>query len=259
MDLRERTSSGTRHPWESARLEHVIELLRAHASIRPGSTLLDAGSGDSFVAASIGRAFPGLDVVCWDAHYSDDDLAEPLPGTRRVRTLPEGSYDVVLALDVIEHVEDDVAFLRALRGHVGTHSTLLVTVPAYQHLFSAHDVYLGHYRRYSHKQLAAAVGSGGWAPVVSGGFFSSLLAPRAVSVWLERRRDAKSGSPDVPESIESGAVEHLGTWSRGDGVTRMVKGALRIDATVSRWVSSRSSRGLPGLSLFLVARPSAAA
>ena len=63
--------------------------------------------------------------------------------------VPPGWAEVVLLLDVIEHVDDDVATLGAARTGVGEGGLLVVTVPAYQWLWSGHDEVLGHRRRYT--------------------------------------------------------------------------------------------------------------
>jgi len=68
-----------------------------------------------------------------------------------------GAYDVVLLLDVIEHLDDDVAGLRAARRCLRDEGLLVVAVPAYPSLWSAHDVALGHRRRYTAIELRRVV------------------------------------------------------------------------------------------------------
>jgi SAM-dependent methyltransferase len=194
---------------------------------------------------------PGAHVTCWDINYTAKDLTESLPGTQRVRERPEGEFDIVLAMDVIEHVPDDAAFLRDLRRVAHSRTLLVVTVPAYQALFTKHDVYLGHYRRYSQGSLLAPLASAGWVPLLSGGFFITLLPVRAATALLERASPAGSTAP------ASDVSRHLGTWRRGRLVTGVVQAALAADARLARRVARRRRGGLPGLSLFLVARPAA--
>jgi len=62
----------------------------------------------------------------------------------------------VTLLDVLEHQEDDRAFLAELVSKMAPGATLVVTVPAMQRLWSGWDVALGHYRRYDKVSLAAA-------------------------------------------------------------------------------------------------------
>lgn len=78
-------------------------------------------------------------------------------------TLPlrPGSFDTVLALDVIEHLPDDVAFLESAAALCAPGGHVIVGVPAFQLLWSQHDVTFHHYRRYSAAQLVAAVSATG--------------------------------------------------------------------------------------------------
>ena len=76
----------------------------------------------------------------------------------RLEELPweDGSFDLITCLDVIEHTPDDRVTLRELRRVSRPGGYLLVTVPAYQGLWSTHDVANHHYRRYSRSRLRAA-------------------------------------------------------------------------------------------------------
>ena len=80
-------------------------------------------------------------------------------------------------LDVIEHVEDDVAFVRdVVDGLAGPETGwVLVSVPAYQSLFSAHDRALKHYRRYSPGTSAPCSSRPASTVVARGGLFHGLL------------------------------------------------------------------------------------
>ena len=78
---------------------------------------------------------------------------------------PDDSYDLVVACDVIEHIDDDVSALREWRRVLRAGEGLLLTVPAYQWLWSGHDVNLHH-------------PSGGTPPGASAGW-PGLCRPRA--------------------------------------------------------------------------------
>jgi hypothetical protein len=92
----------------------------------------------------------------------------------------------VLLLDVIEHVDDDVATLRAARGAVGDGGLLIVTVPAYRWLWSGHDEVLGHRRRYTAGELRAAVERAGFR-VLRVSYFNTLLFPLLAAVRAGKR------------------------------------------------------------------------
>lgn len=64
-----------------------------------------------------------------------------------------GHFDLLLLFDVLEHIEDEGAFLRSVKFHLAESGTLLINVPAHQFFFSDYDRAAGHIRRYSIEQL----------------------------------------------------------------------------------------------------------
>jgi SAM-dependent methyltransferase len=91
----------------------------------------------------------------------------------------EGTYDLVAALDVLEHVDDDVASLAALIRLAKPGAAIIVTVPAHQLLWGSHDRRLHHIRRYGRKELRRISEAAG-AEVVFETAFNTVLAPIAV-------------------------------------------------------------------------------
>ena len=100
----------------------------------------------------------------------------------------DGSFDLVLATDVIEHLDDDRAALTELHRVAAPGARLLVTVPAYKWLWGPHDEIYHHQRRYTLSRLRASLVASGWAPVLDSYFNSLLLAPAAVVRLLARVR-----------------------------------------------------------------------
>lgn len=81
-----------------------------------------------------------------------------------------GAYDFAMLIDVIEHVEDDAAFLQAAGRHVKPGGVVLVNVPALSMLYGPYDRAAGHLRRYSAASLRSALERAG-------------LVPEAVTYW----------------------------------------------------------------------------
>jgi hypothetical protein len=154
---------------------------------------------------------------------------------------------LVLLMDVIEHVPDDRAFLRDLlvRGLVGPETRVLITVPSYPALFSSHDRFLGHYRRYNRRSLQALFDAVGLRAVDEGHFFGSLLVPRLLQVLRER------WSPPPPDQ-----ATHVAGWSGGDAAANAIAAVLAADGYLSLWLA-RLGVKLPGLSNFAICRKSA--
>lgn len=242
MDLRERHQHATRHPWETVRASFFQRLAAQYAS--SASSVIDVGSGDGWFAAELQRStLPNATIVCWDTNYLPDDLTEPLPsGISRTVEQPGLRADLVLALDVIEHVADDQLFVgTTLRSVISDHGVLIASVPAHQWMFSRHDTALGHYRRYRLRQLTALL-EPNFQVEVAGTLFTTLLAPRFAAVVLERLL-----RPSAPIAPESG-------WTRGSLVTSLVRLALVLDTRIASALARIGVR-LPGLSVWAVCRP----
>ena len=247
MDLKEaRATKGTnalRHPWERARLAFVVDLLRRHA---PDGPILDVGAGDGFVAHALHRA--GRRVTAVDDAFTAADVESlTVDGIDARTTLPSGaSHRAALLLDVIEHVDDDVALLRAAASGVDEGGVVIVTVPAWPALFSSHDGALDHRRRYTPAMLDDVVRRAGLDVVEGGGLFHALLLPRALSVWRERHE------PEVTTT----AAPTITTFRGPPFVADLVVAALQAEQRLSRLMARRRPlvRGLPGLSCYAVAK-----
>jgi SAM-dependent methyltransferase len=113
----------------------------------------------------------------------------------RLEELPwdDATFDLITCLDVIEHVPDDSAALIELRRVCRPGGWLLVTVPAYQALWSQHDEANHHYRRYSRSMLRGAGRAGGWEVERISSFNSLLLAPAAAVRLAQRRLGTHNG------------------------------------------------------------------
>jgi SAM-dependent methyltransferase len=148
-----------RHPWWLARAGLTLELLRRRG-VRPPARVLDAGCGWGVTLDALERAgydAVGLDVSRRTLERIDRDgralivadLARPLPPDA-------GRFGAVLALDVIEHLDDDRAALARLARLAEPGGLVVVSVPALPELFSEFDEVQGHRRRYLPERLRSA-------------------------------------------------------------------------------------------------------
>jgi SAM-dependent methyltransferase len=239
MDLREQAVGigQHRHPWETVRAEVVVRELH-RLRLPPSAHLLDVGAGDCFVAQRLLDEGVVGQVVAVDANFSAEQMAMPSDARlSRTQSMPttRQCFDCATLLDVIEHVADDVSLLGEVNQRLRPGGHVMVTVPAWPQLFSAHDDFLAHHRRYTPAMLRHSLVTAGFEVTQLGGFFRSLLVPRALGVVKEKLLGRR-------------AVRGIAAWSGGPMVTAAIVAALRLDAALPLGLPT------PGLSLLAIGR-----
>ena len=147
-----------RHWWFRGRRSIVRRLLAEIARPGTGRRIVDVGCGtganiasltDAYMCHGIDPSAEGIDLARkrFPAVHFTCGLAPDAFGPE------ERDADVLLAMDVMEHVPDDFAFVSGLLGPLKPGGHLLVTVPADESLWSPHDEIFGHYRRYTRERL----------------------------------------------------------------------------------------------------------
>ncbi len=146
----------TEHWWFRWRFKLIREVIGRIEGIPKRPRMLDAGCGTGQMLKMLqhhGNAV-GLDLSREAISFASSREARNLVlGTVTNPPFAEGSFDVALALDVIEHVDDDTAILQGLHALVRPGGALIVTVPAFQFLWSDHDRINLHRRRYRAAEL----------------------------------------------------------------------------------------------------------
>ena len=233
-----------RHWWYRGR-RRIIRAELDRLPLPADASVLDAGCGSG---RTLEELSPYGDVYGIELDPGAADVARARGRGEvqigRLEDLPweDGRFDLITCLDVIEHTPDDRVTLRELRRVSRPGGFLLVTVPAYQGLWSTHDVANHHYRRYSRSRLRAAARDAGWGVVRMTSFNGLLLAPAAAVRLAERRRLREPDSDYKPELT-------LGP----DWLNSLLEQPLRIEA---RWLAG--GRTMPaGLSLLAVLENSA--
>ncbi len=245
MDLSERSDRMRRHPWEVARSDFFRRIIGSSVELQEVSTLLDIGAGDGWFAGELlADLAESAAVTCWDINYTTDDLNSSLPcAIERTTVQPDGRFDLVLLMDVLEHIDDDTAFLRdTVIPLLAPEGVLLVSVPAHPRLFTAHDTMLGHHRRYRPAAIRRLLSE--QLQIISDGpLFVSPTALRGVQAILEHVRGPR---------VE--AQQGIGGWNHGARFTNAVAASLVADTRVGL-AASRHGLHLPALSYWAVCRP----
>ena len=245
MDLLETRNHARRHPWELSRAHAIEKVARRHSPFAVRS-VLDWGCGDAFTGRFLLDALGASELVGVDPHLSEEQRTHFAQGDARValysdeRELRGRRFDVVLCLDVVEHVPDDAALLELIkRSFLADGGRLIVTVPAFQALFSTHDVALKHFRRYSLRQLENVLRRVDLEILGSGYLFSSLLPARVLGKLLER------GAPTESSAASVG----IGSWNGGPLTSRVVETVLSADNALLLSLSTLGVK-VPGLSVW---------
>ena len=227
-----------RHFWFRARntlLDAALRRARVRGLLPSGSTILEVGCGTGLVVAGLRKA--GHDVIGAElGHPAPVAEAAPFMETgTRAQDLPPATrarIRALLFLDVIEHVPDDAALLRDTLAAFPNCTCVIITVPARPEVWSSHDTYYGHFRRYTAASLDGALRDAGLRPVVTRSMFHSLYAAAALMKLVGRDRNPVMRAPR-PRSVSHG----------------LLAAALAIEGRVL------GATPLPGLSLLAVATP----
>ncbi len=185
MDIKEQDVLGDaigQHWYYRAKGEAMRRLLGA----RPIHHVLDVGAGSGVFSRLLLDQGAG-EATCVDpaypAEHEERQAGRPI---RFVHGVGQTDADVVLLMDVLEHVDDDVGLLAEYAGKAAPGARLLISVPAFAWMWSGHDVFLEHRRRYTLPMLEGVVRSAGLVPV-QGCYFYGLTLPLAAGRRAVRR------------------------------------------------------------------------
>lgn len=199
MDLKEQGQLGVdeRTHW------YYVSKGRAFQSVlgkSPFESMVDIGAGTGVFSRQLIDAGFCRRATCVDPAYSAE-WVEPNDGKPLsfVRTAEYRGEDLVLLADVLEHVDDDVGLLRQYTSQLPPRARVLISVPAYEFLWSGHDEYLEHRRRYTKAGIERVVRESGLRVDKTRFFFALLFPIAAATRILDRVRPA--GSADRSRSV----------------------------------------------------------
>lgn len=165
--------------------------------------VLDVGAGSGVFSRQLLDAAVCERAVCVDPGYAREHVeryhGREIEFTRSVERV---SQRLLLMMDVMEHVDDDVGLLRSYAAGMPDDGRVLITVPAFPFLWSGHDVFLEHRRRYTRRSLEAAVRDAG-LQVVRSRFFFGFLLPAAAAMRLLDRHRLKAGQIEAKSALRS--------------------------------------------------------
>jgi len=201
------------HWWFVARRQIIAKILKS-LQLDSNINILEIGCG------------PGGNLELLSKHgnifaMESDAGAREIANRRKIiqveygmlpNNIPFGSqsFDLIAMFDVLEHIDDDVAALNALYERLRQNGVLLLTVPAYNFLWSHHDIVNQHKRRYVRKQLTSLAHDSGYFVNYST-YFNTLLFPLVLVVrLLDKLRHNNEGSDvDMPSKVANTLLKYI--------------------------------------------------
>jgi SAM-dependent methyltransferase len=201
------------HWWFSARRSIIQAVIERLVKLKSGAAILEAGCGTGGNLAML-RSLGDLDAFEYDQEArrrAEEKSGLSIAGGALPDELPYPgkSYDLIALFDVLEHVEEDRASLKALSSRLTPEGRILLTVPAYQWLWSKHDISHHHFRRYSKSMLREAAREAG-LEVEHAFYFNSLLFPLAISMRaLKAAIRSQTPDDDMPGPLANALLKRV--------------------------------------------------
>jgi SAM-dependent methyltransferase len=209
--------------WIQGRKKIISNYLKKASHISRISKIMDIGCGSG----------GNLDVLAAYGNIIGIERSPTLARRARDKNIAEKIYekdlfdlrdamqiDLFTLFDVLEHIQDDHAFLVKLKSISSDKHLILISVPACQFLYSSHDELLHHYRRYSKKSLSSLLSANGYE-IININYFMCFLFPLAILSRFKEKTTRWSGG----EKINIGKVP---AW-----LNRLLRMIIEAEARVS--------------------------
>lgn len=189
-----------KHWWFVTKKEIILDTIARYQSKNSDTKVLDVGCGSGLILSalqSVGQTF-GMDMSDEAISFSKEIfggkvekgfLPDQIP-------YPENFFNLITALDVIEHIDQDVDALKALRSLLVDDGKAIITVPAYMFLWSAFDEMNEHKRRYTLTELDTKLVQAGFT-VEKITYYNTLLFPVVFVVRMLNNVLKRDGASDV--------------------------------------------------------------
>lgn len=268
-------NSRNRHPWEITKtnffLNFIISLIKSYRlslELKDSKDLkelkiLDAGAGDAYIDYLINERInqlanektgqnPLIKIICWDANYPASFLnksSERMIFLKNIDDLPDNNFDMIIMLDFLEHIENDVSFLKSfVQKHATSNTTFIISVPAHSYLFTDRDHFLHHFRRYDKKHFQKLLKQAGLEVIDSGSIFFIPYIARLASVLVKKiSRWFLLKNKSRPYHPEQDII-----WKHGKLVSKIVLLLFNLDVIIC--YLTRKIFPIPGLSLWALAK-----
>lgn len=247
MDINEVSKDmKNRHPWELSRTKCILKSMEQYLSDSNqelSRKYLNIGAGDMYYDYILMEKYKKDRLYAVDIGYSGTDSeSDKIQKFNYLEEIQANNFDYALMMDSLEYMEDDVAYLKKLNDKLKPGSYIFFTLPAFQKLFSQHDVIVKQLRRYDIKSFSQVINEIPQIKIVEEHYFYfSLLCVRYLQKCLHL-------SIDPEHKVTTG-------WKFNERslITRLVTGLLNLDFELGLFLSKHGIC-VPGLSMFVVCR-----
>ncbi len=225
--------AGAQHPIDVASRRLALRSIRAH-TLQSVEVVLDVGCSSGFFIEEVLRGWP--DAVMIGADFMAAPLlklAQRVPGVPLLQfdlrhcPLPGASVDIVVALNVLEHIDEDDRALREIHRILKPRGLAYIEVPAGPHLHDVYDEVLQHHRRYRLAELLGRTRQAGFQPLIATHLGASLYP----AFWWTKRRNQRLGS-----LTEEAKRQRVATQMRATAHSGLMRAVLAVELALGRWL-----------------------
>src|ERR1700738_3757122 len=233
-DLHESATDSGAHFIDVASRGHAINELKRTLGTRAAS-IMEVGCSAGHLLADMRRSLPSATLTGGDYTLGTlVKLGEKMPGVPLIRfnladsPLPSETYDAMVLLNVLEHIEDDVAATKHVARMLKPGGVAVIEVPAGPELFDDYDRQLQHFRRYTLPGICSVVGQAGLV-IERRNYLGALIYPAFYLVKKLSQQRPKSAS-----EREAHVTNAIGATSRFNAVGRAI---MSLEEAISRAVT----------------------
>jgi 2-polyprenyl-3-methyl-5-hydroxy-6-metoxy-1,4-benzoquinol methylase len=201
------------HWWWRVREEILLQRIRELLVGVPAPRILDVGCGAGLFFDALAKFgyVEGIESDCTAIENAGHWRSRITPGELNASFRPSAPFDLILMLDVLEHVPEPESLLRRASEALTPAGRVLITVPAFNWLWTAHDELNHHVRRYTASELRNTIATAGLVTRETRYFFQSLVIPKLAT----RCREAlTSATPTVPTIPPAAVNQWVQAWFR---------------------------------------------
>lgn len=189
-----------KHWWFTSKKEIILDTITRYTNLGQSSTILDIGCGSGLMLNAleeIGNT-SGMDMSDDAIQFSQEIFKGVIKKGYLPNNVPypENQFDLITALDVIEHIDDDVQSLKTIKSLLSPNGTAIITVPAYMFLWSHFDELNEHKRRYTLTELKKKLEQAGFK-IEKISYYNTLLFPIAYLVRKLNNLLGRDGASDI--------------------------------------------------------------